>query len=98
MKKGIINTTTPVRKREDEKGRKENPSKQTLALTDGKPWRLTLRIPSNPKGNPEGKAGGSKVTSAQFDPIGQFKVTIRLQTGWHCYYYLMFLICIWYHD
>ncbi|KAI5437815.1 hypothetical protein KIW84_023797 [Lathyrus oleraceus] len=70
-----------LRKGKDEKGRKEDPSKQTLALTDGKPWRLTLRIPSNPKGNPEGKAGGSKVTSAQFDPIGQFKVTIRLQTG-----------------
>ena len=85
-------------KRGTKKGGKENPSKQTLALTDGKPWRLTLRIPSNPKGNPEGKAGGSKVTSAQFDPIGQFKVTIRLQTGWHCYYYLMFLICTWYHD
>jgi len=68
MKKGIINTTTPVRKREDEKGRKENPSKQTLALTDGKPWSPTLRIPRNS----EGKAGGSKVTSAQFDPIGQF--------------------------
>ena len=63
--------------KENEKGRKENPSKQTLALTDGKPWRLTLRIPRNP----EGKAGGSKVTSAQFDPVGQFKVTIQLQTG-----------------
>jgi hypothetical protein len=69
-KKTIINTKDFIQKKGQKKAerkrRKENPSKQTLTLTDGKPWRQTLK-----------ELSGIKVTSAQFNPICQSKVAIQ---------------------